>query len=246
MPLAYLYDGSWDGLLSAVFCAFETRQWPALVAPAENAQLAFGQHPVHIPSEGGKARRVERGIVRHIGAPALDKVWTAFLSGDPDKSMAIYRYICTGIEKGRSIYRDLAHDDVLAIDNLYRRTTHEAHKLQGFTRFSLMENGVYFGRITPCNSVLPLIMPFFADRFSDQPLLLFDATHSLAGVYDLKEWYLVETAGLNLPPLAAEELPCRKLWRLFYHAISIAERENPRLRRSNMPKRYWGNMTEMR
>ena len=36
----------------------------------------------------------------------------------------------------------------------------------------------------------------------------------------------------------------RLLWKRFYDTIAIKERENPRLRQTHMPKRYWNTMTE--
>ncbi|WP_419185499.1 DUF4130 domain-containing protein [Clostridium phoceensis] len=36
----------------------------------------------------------------------------------------------------------------------------------------------------------------------------------------------------------------RRLWRRFYDPTAIRERENPRCRMTNMPKRFWGTMTE--
>ena len=40
------------------------------------------------------------------------------------------------------------------------------------------------------------------------------------------------------------EAQYRRLWRRFYDTIAIRERENPRLRMSHMPKRFWGTLTE--
>jgi len=244
MSCAYLFDGSWEGLLTAVFESFSTKRWPEAVLPEVDAQLAFDQEAVFVSSDPVKARRVERGVVRRLGSAAHQKIWTAFLSGDPEKHTIIYRYICAGLEQGRSIYCALAHRDVLAIDKLCLQTTHEAQKLHGFIRLSRMDNGVFYSRISPNNNVLPLLMPFFADRYSDQPMLIFDSVHNLAGVYNLTEWYLVETDHIALPGFAEEEIPCRRLWKQFYHSIAIAQRCNPKCRRSNMPKRYWNNMTE--
>ena len=45
------------------------------------------------------------------------------------------------------------------------------------------------------------------------------------------------------PPDEAEAR-YRLLWKRFYDTIAIRERENPRCRMTNMPKRYWGTMTE--
>ena len=47
-----------------------------------------------------------------------------------------------------------------------------------------------------------------------------------------------------MAPPDEREAEYRLLWKRFYDTIAIKERENPRLRMSNMPKRYWGTMTE--
>ena len=48
----------------------------------------------------------------------------------------------------------------------------------------------------------------------------------------------------QLGPAGERELAYRRLWRSFYDTISIQGRENPRCRMTQMPKRYWGRMTE--
>lgn len=45
------------------------------------------------------------------------------------------------------------------------------------------------------------------------------------------------------PPDEAEKR-YRRLWRCFYDTIAIRERENPKLRMSHMPKRFWPLLTE--
>ena len=49
---------------------------------------------------------------------------------------------------------------------------------------------------------------------------------------------------LELPEPSEEETRFRELWRLFYDTIAVEGRINPKLRRGNMPMRYWQNMTE--
>ena len=47
-----------------------------------------------------------------------------------------------------------------------------------------------------------------------------------------------------MAPPDETEAKYRLLWKRFYDTIAIRERENPRCRMTNMPKRYWGTMTE--
>lgn len=244
MSLVYLYDGSYDGLLTAVFEAYARREVPDALAEEENLQVAFGQEVSRIGADEARARRVERGLERKLGKPFLEKVWAVSLSGDPDKATALYRYIRRGLTVGRLVYSDLAHPDVLAVDKLYRLVGREAHLLKEFLRFSEVEGGVFYAKISPEHSVVPLLMPHFTDRYSVQPFLIHDDVHEVAGVFDLRGWHMVETAGLTLPDITADELRFRRLWKGFYDAIAIRERFNPRCRRNHMPKKYWQNMTE--
>lgn len=242
--LIYLYDGCFEGFLTAVFEAYARKEDPDRIIEEERLQYGFEQREFLVVTDGEKARRVERGITQKIGHPAYRTLWTAFLSGDPEKAGVLYRYLRAGFAMGRRIYTSLAHPDVLAMQSLYGPLSREVQKLTGFVRFSRMENGVYYGRIAPENSVVPLLMPHFADRFSDQPFLLHDPVHALAGVYGGGEWYLVETQGLSLPEFAGDEIYFRRMWKRFYESVAVMERLNPKYQRGNMPKRYWKSMVE--
>lgn len=241
--LAYIYDGSFDGLLTAVFDTYARREEPGVIGREQGLQLSFGQQTVHIVTDERKAHRVARGLEK-IDSEVYKKMWTVFLSGDQDKEIKMYRYIRSAFAKGRQIVFDLANPDVLAVDKMYGAVAGEAHLLRGFVRFSAMEGGVFYSKITPKNSAVPLLMPHFADRYAIQPFLLHDPVHELVGVYDLKRWYLVETDDMTLPALAEDEAEYRRMWKTFYDTIAVRERENPICRRGHMPMRYWGNMTE--
>ena len=244
MDVAYVYDGTLEGLFTAVFMAFKRKETPAIIAPEGSLQMALGQEVVVITTDKALSDRVEKGIRQKMGNTVYEDIWLAFLSENVDKATKIYRYICAGLKMGAAVHDHLSHEDVIAISHMNRHTGNEAHLLVGFVRFSLMENGVFYAKITPKNNVLPLLMPHFTDRFSDQPFLIFDETNHLAGVYDLQDWYLVETEAIALPDIAEGEEEWKRLWKRFYSAIAIKERVNRKLRTSHMPKRYWQNMTE--
>lgn len=244
MSLVYVYDGSFDGLMTAVFEAYARRERPDAVAEEEGLQVTFGQEVAYIDTDEAKARRVEAGVTKKICPEAHEKVWKAFLSSDRDKGTAIYRYVRRGLQVGRMVVSDLAHPDVLDIDRICRLVGREQHLLTEFLRFSRMENGVFYAKITPEHYVVPMMMPHFVDRYCVQPFLIHDATHGLCGVYDMKSWYMVEAGEITLPEESWDELYFKRLWKHFYETIAIRERINPRCRRNHMPKKYWQNMTE--
>lgn len=243
--VTYLYDGSFDGLLTAVFEAYARRERPVGVEELDGYQTALGGRSSLIITDEEKAARVQRGICAKMGLHAFHKLSAAFLSPDTAKSTAIYQYIRLGMRVGPSIHNHIAEDSVLAVETLGLRVEHEAHLFKGFVRFSQLEGGIFYSRIEPKGNVLPLIMPHFVERYNDQPFIIHDITRLIAGFYDLREWQLAEAGAPSLPPYAREEAAYRRMWNQFYNTIAIKERYNPLCRRGHMPKRYWSNLTEM-
>ena len=72
--------------------------------------------------------------------------------------------------------------------------------MRQFVRFSHLENGVWFARVNPNANVVPLIMGYFAARLNDQPFIIYDEAHHLAGVYDGRSWQLVAGDAVSVPP----------------------------------------------
>ena len=86
----------------------------------------------------------------------------------------------------------------------------------------------------------------FAERCHDEAFFIYDRTHREALLYADGRSRIVPLDDFQSAPPSAEEVAYRQLWRRFYDAVAIRERENPRLRMSRMPKRYWSQMTELR
>lgn len=242
--LVLVHDGSWDGLLTAVYAAYTGPALPGRV-DGPDCQQAFGKTYREVETDGQKAARVRAGITRTLGGAVYDAAWTAFLAGDPGCSNAVYRYLRLGFESGREAYRRLSDDRVIAVnkrDSLVRR---EASHLLQFVRFSQRAGGVYYAAITPEYPVLPLIMPHFAARFRTQPFVLHDLRHRQAGVSSPREWVIADASGLTVPDPTAGEQAFQRLWKTFYDSVAIPERANPQLRRQLMPKKFWPHLPEM-
>lgn len=238
------YDDTFEGLMTALFVSYEIKPSPIAVVGSQHQQL-LGVRYEAVETDEAKAERVIAGIRRTMGNDAYEQIWTAFQSCEPDKGDVIYRYVRLGMKLGRGIALRLTDPRVMALQALSHQVGQEAHQLIQFTRFSKLEGGVYYGRITPENNVVPLMMPFFTDRFHVMPFLLHDAGRDIAGVYDTREWVVASTEEMRLPDTDDDEKYYRSLWKRFYDTVAIRERINPRLRRQHMPHRFWKNMVEM-
>ena len=139
--------------------------------------------------------------------------------------------------------RDLTDPRVAPLVTALTHLKGEAHQLQGFLRFS-EQGGVLTAEIEPKNRVLPLLRPHFCARYSGERFVIYDRTHREALFYRPRRWAIVPLEAFRAAAPGRAERDFRRLWRRFYDTIAIEGRENPRCRMTQMPKRFWGTMTE--
>ena len=272
---AYIYDGTVEGLLSAIFAAYAHREEPTDLAPEGAFQARLGQRAVRVETNPSQAERVHDGIVRLCGKDAFDMVKCAALSDEAQAGMAAYRFVrhAMGTKShpgaGKHALSDITHPAVEPLVRIARAVGNERHYMMQFLRFTQVEGGVWVARCAPKASVVPLLMDWFSARFNTQPFVIYDEAHRLAGVYEglqtesrsieaasdrvkggaknrRSTWYLVRTDILDTPPPTSDEVLMSRAWNRFYDTIAVESRYNPELRRQNMPKRLWKHITEMR
>ena len=76
----YYYDGSFDGLLTVIYMAYEERENKMLRVSTKAEQLILTFDAIHIVTDFSKARRVEKAICDKISYNFLNNIRTCFLS----------------------------------------------------------------------------------------------------------------------------------------------------------------------
>ena len=239
--IIYQYDGSFDGLLSCIYESYTQKERPTAIFGGGDAEPCFFDVRV-VPSDRAHARRVYesfRKLSPDVG-PFLRRV---FLTCLPDKEMAVYRFVAKLYREGAPYLTRLSDDDYQPLLRAVRHLSAEVEHLRGFVRFSVF--GEMLGaEIEPKNRVLPLLRGHFCDRCHNETFFIYDRTHREALLYASGVSRIVPLDSFEMAPPDEEEAAYRRLWKRFYDAIAIRERENPKLRMTHMPKRYWGTMTE--
>ncbi len=249
--VAYAYDGSLEGLLSAIFAAYERRENPTDVEPGFRLQPRIDQRVSLIDVNLEHAERVRAGLAGSCGPAAYSAMKAAALCSEAGSGTAAYRFVRYAYDAApsrRRAFSDVAHPDVAPLRRIWKRVGTERERMLQFVRFEELEGGLWFARCNPQDSVIPLVMDHFASRFNTQAFIIYDEAHGVAGVYEGRDWYLVNVAdggSLNIPPATAREAQMRAAWKAFYRSVSVEARYNPELRRHFMPKRLWRNITEM-
>lgn len=240
--IIYLYDGSWRGLLCAVFESYEQQEIPAGIEWEFSAQQMLRPQK-QIETNPFHAKRVENSVVRRISKQALELIQLGFLSCVEEKELLILRFLRIGYEVGAKVMQQLANPTVNALFQAVKRLTHEAHLLTGFVRFSVHGN-LLAATIGPKNCVLPLVQQHFCERYPNESFLLYDRTHQLALVHTRECTEILPLEDFTEEEPEQQEQEYRNLWKLFHKTVSIAGRENAKRQLGHLPKRYWEFMPE--
>lgn len=243
--IIYLYDGSFDGLLTAVFMSFAQHEIPMGIEVDGDIQQTLGISYFYVSADSEKASRIIKSIKSKISAQALQNISFTFLSNVKDKEMKILAYIHRCFKYGKSVNSHLNDTYVADVLNAALYVINEAHKFKGFVRFSELEGGILYAEISPINRILPCLILHFTSRYPAMPFMINDLTHSECLVYNGKECVIRETSSMPRLQYTENELLHRELWREFYNTVEIKERHNERCRMNNMPKRYWKHLTEL-
>ncbi len=241
MEIFYHYDGSFDGFLSCVFDSYAHKEIPAGFYPGEDGICSLFNSRT-VPTDPDHAARVLREVAA-LSPEAAVLLRRGFLTCLPEKELHLFRLTAKLLREGPGFLRDRSDGTLFPVIRAVQHLNGEVHLLKGFVRFSDL-GGVLGGEIEPKNRVLPVLGGHFAARFHNERFFLYDRTHKEALFHVPGQSVIRPLADFQMAPPDEAEARCRLLWKRFYDTIAIKERENPRLRMSNMPKRYWGTMTE--
>ena len=240
--LIYVYDGTYEGLLTCVFESFLRKEIPRNIQPEGQTQLSLS--PLyHITTDEIRARRVAASLPRRLGPRVTEFFRLSFLTCLTDKEIAMLRFLHLAFRCGPCVLDMLTDDTVDVLTKAIRHMNQEAHLLKGFIRFSDYHSFLVTV-IRPKNFVLPLLQPHFCDRFSREAFLIFDENHNAALFHRPGQSKIIPLTELALDAPDAAEQKYRALWQAYYETIAIKARYNPKCRMSHMPKRYWDFMTE--
>lgn len=250
----FAYDRSWESMLTAVFDAYALHRFPvAFIGEGEVPPLFVSVHRVVADEE--KSARVFRALQRKLSAGALTCLTSSLYAELPELDLPLFRYICKAVKAGRSIETNFADADVLFVTQVYRNVRRERLRMMQFVRFQKTADGTYFSMIEPDYDVLPLIVPHFSDRFSEERWLIYDRRRRYGYYYadhrPVRVTFAEGSALFRWPDgrlgeelQDADEGKYQELWRTYFKAICIRERLNPRKHRKDLPVRYWKYLTE--
>lgn len=249
-----LYDGSFEGWLTAVFEIYEHGFTKAEIYKENEYQkrLFASEHFSTVNED--KAKRVWNGLQQRLSVTALRQINYAWFSEVTGIENILLDYVQYAFKSKISMEADYTFPAVLTVTNLSKKVHREKHRMEAFVRFQLTKDELYYAIIEPDFNVLSLIRPHFESRYADQRWMIYDACRKYGIYYDLNKVETVQVqfsaasnVGKNIHAIYDdEEALYQHLWKHYFDSVNIKARKNTKLHIQHMPQRYWKYLPEKR
>lgn len=251
-----VYDGSFEGLLTAIFELYERKIADACLVRSEHYQPQLIASSLQIIPDQKKAERVWNGLKQKLPVDKRNEIYQCFLSELPEMEGILVSFIRHVFDSKHAVEKDYSNKSVLAIEQIAHKVYREKHRMEAFVRFQRTADDLYISSIEPDFNVLPLIITHFQERYADQHWLIYDNRRNYGIRYN-KDTFSVQEVRMEwevaahhefLPESTCheEEMVYQSLWKSYFQTINIQARNNRKLHIRHVPTRYWKYLTEKR
>ena len=250
--ITLIYDGSFNGFLTAVYIAFENKIEPVGLQKSEGSQKGFFSVTETIGTNTEQAKLVWNGI-RAKSHNAMANIYFAFLSGANGVEMLCYDYIKSLMCSDRIKQTHGSNEIASHITRLALKVGQEKRRMETFTHFKRSKDQVYYAVVRPDHDILPLISKHFRMRYTDQPWFIYDIKRQYGIFYDLDKVKIVSFT-LNeiehsFPKKAANYTPVTNEYHDQcdqYFKNSAIKSQIHSILNTHIPKRNWKYSSEKR
>lgn len=238
----YLYDGSFDGLLSAIYASYYEEKAQGIY-PEATYQINIFTPSKIVKTDPILSGKVYAAIEMKISGSSLKQIYYTFLSNEANRETNILNYLQLGFKLGSQIDNLHAHPDVLPIRQATRKVSFEVERFLGLLRFKDAGSFLY-AALEPDHHILMLLADHFADRLACERFIIHDRKRNLAVISNCKKWYLTDFMQDMDLSYSESENYYQELWKTYFTRISIETRKNAKLQAHFIPQRYRHNLIE--
>ena len=240
--IRYLYDGTPEGLVSAIAEILDSGADPEQVTLAGRQETLF-EEGLFLRADPEAAEALFSKL-RQQAPDAVLTLWYFMMSEAEELETSLLRYVALAFRHGDRVNGYLTHPDVKAVVAKARKAGRELHRMKGLLRFEQLQDGTYLARMEPDHDIIQPLAKHFSRRLRDQKWFILDLRRHSAAHWDGRNLSFGTLEQFSRPDLSDEEQAVQALWKAFFRTIAIPERKNPHLQKSNMPARYWKYLTE--
>ena len=245
-----LYDGTFEGLLTAVYEVYERRLQYVNLQKGEWSHTALFDDVLRITTDTNKTNRVLRGLKLKLSGMGLQRLYAAHVAEMEGEDNTILGYIRYVFDAGQNIEEDYGNKYVMRVSEMVRKVRREKHRMEAFIRFQKLKDETFYAAIEPDFNVLPLLIRHFKDRYADQKWIIYDIRRKYGVSYDGHDTQYItlnfsDVKSTNvISAYTEDEGLYQDLWKNYFKSVNIPARKNTKLHLMHVPRRYWRHLTE--
>ena len=249
--MIFLYDGTFEGFLSAVFDAFLVKE-EVEIEKKTSFQPRFFAETLEVETSPEKAERVASKLWKICGNIGFSATVYIFLSEEEHCETYAFYLIKAALKNGKKAFSCFQDERIASAMLMRKKVSREYDKMLGLLRFSELSNGIFYAPFEPDFNLMPLLVPHFYERLSGTRWMIHDlkrgiAVYHVEGKTENVEFIDEMTSHQNMETLLGKsenEDSFEKMWSNYFKIIAIESRINPKLQLRFVPQRYWKHLTE--
>lgn len=249
--MIYIFDGSLEGLLTAVFEWFERKPGKVSIISKNKYQPDAFSPSFDVLTDRAKADRVWQGLTKRLDRRWMRQAYCTYLSEIEEMYQEIFGFCIYIFQNPAGAEKNYGNAHVLNIAQTARKVEREKHRMEAFIRFQKTSDGMFYCGIDPDFNVIPLLINHFKNRYADQQWIIYDIKRRYGIFYNLETVEEIEMdIDINLLKksnqhmLDDQETLYANLWKDYFKSTNIVARKNTKLHTQHVPKRYWKYLTE--
>lgn len=248
----YVFDGSFDGLMTLIFDYYVRKPRKVKVWNEKDFQPSMFDEVHEVISDPDKAKRVRNKLKTKLSKQGWKRFYCTFLSEQKEAFQHLFDFARYVIDSNQNVESNLGNEDVLYLAQMDRKVNREKHHFEAFIRFEQFPDGTFYSTIEPKYHILPLILNHFKNRYADQNWIIYDLVRKTGLLYSKDEEKVIPIH-LDFAPkqnhsivksYEPTEQQYQDLWKGYFKSANIPARKNTKLHVQLLPKRFWKYLTE--
>ncbi|WP_312811540.1 TIGR03915 family putative DNA repair protein [Sedimentibacter sp.] len=240
----YLYDGTFEGLLTCIYCHYKKENADGIYLLSEYQQTILNNY-LTVDTNIEEARTVSNAIINKISNEAYIYIFYCYLSDLKYKENTILDFLIFAFKYGKQTMNFYTHEKVLPLNEAYLRVAKEVHRFLGILRFS-DAGGFLYSKFSPDNDIVLLLADHFTDRYKYEKFIIYDEKRKKGLIYSDNSWEIKENINIDNIETSQSEKVIQSLWKQYFTELAIKERVNCNLQFQFVPARYRKNMAEFK
>lgn len=246
-----VYDGTFEGLLTAVFEIYDRKLFHVKLIKAEWRSSAMFEEVLQVITDERRANRVLKGLRKKLSAAGIQRLYIAHMAEMENEESALVGFIRYVFDTDVNVEEDYGNKYVMRLSEILKMVRREKHRMEAFIRFRKLKDETYYAAVEPDFNVLPLLIRHFKNRYTDQKWIIYDIKRKYGIHYDLHDtrYITLDFSEVNKPTdvvtvFTEDEQVYQQLWKSYFTSVNIVARKNTKLHLRHIPKRYWRHLTE--